>query len=333
MPFSFRWLHKATVVKLTHFLRLSLMYVLAVALIYLPPLQVMAQPKKDKRPPTLPRTDAPTIKEDLQPALTTKTPPRPNLPKLNEVKNLKAETKFTRNFVESPSQRCGFRDEICKRAKGEKKAQISQVTNRLEQMIASNQFSLESLLGHRSHLPVVSTAPMPMLRQPPPQDTGDLWNARLDTHNRVGLPGEDLHSGNFNWTMPLVRLPGRSGLDLGLAISYNSLVWQKSGNTIFYDLDYGFPSPGFRLGFPVLEGPTYNTVTGKNAYLLILPSGQRVELRQVGGSNYYESADSSYFQLETNYGAQTLTLRTTDGTQLRYQLGSRRLFLYPPIQL
>ena len=321
MPFSFRWLRKAEVVKVTHFFRLSLLVVLSAALIYLPPLQVMAQQNKEKvkRPPKPPRTDAPTIKEDLKPVLSTKTPPSSNLPNLDEVKLLKAEEKFKKNFVESPSKRCGFRDEICKREKGEKNDKISQVTNRLDQMIASNQFSLESLFGNRSHLPAGSAAPMPMMT-PPPQDMGDLWNARLDSHNRVGLPGEDLHSGNYNWSMPLVGLPGRSGLDLGLSISYNSLVWQKSGNTIFYDLDYGFPAPGFRMGFPVLEGVTYNAVTGKNAYLLILPSGQRVELRQVGSSNYYESADSSYLQLETNAGAQTLTLRTSDGTQLRYQI-------------
>lgn len=312
---------KLSSAKIVAFLRLSVVAILSLSLICLPPLQVNAQQRKEKpkRPPKPPRTDAPTIKEDLKPALATKTLPSTNLPKLDEIRNLKAESKYTKNFVEKPSTQCGFRDEICKRDKGEKKDKISQVTNRLDQMIAGHQpFSLP-WLSNRSYLPAVSAAPAPMFMQPPAQNEGDKWNARLDTRNRIGLPGEDLHSGNFNWSMPLVSLPGRGGLDLGLSISYNSLVWLKSGNTIFYDLDYGFPAPGFRLGFPVLEGVTYNTVTGKNAYLLILPSGQRIELRQVGSSSYYESADSTYFQLETNYAAQTLTLRTSDGTQLRYQ--------------
>ncbi len=57
---------------------------------------------------------------------------------------------------------------------------------------------------------------------------------------------------------------------------------------------------------------------GVNAYLLITPSGSRVELRQVN-TNTYESADSSYLQLTENSGS-SLTLRATDGTQLSYLL-------------
>lgn len=324
--------------KLAHFFRIMVIALLSLSLIYLPPLQVYAQQNKgrEKREPKPPRTDAPTIKEDLTPALSTKTTPtetltslpgkpglpsvmeQPSLPNLDDTKKLK-EDKLPKTFTATPSSQCGFRDENCKRDKGEKPNKISQVTNRLDQMIAGTQFSPDTGWENRPWLPVVSSAATPMLMQTPPQNSGDLWNARLDPHNRVGSSGEDLFSGNYNWSMPLISLPGRSGLDLGLSLSYNSLVWQKSGNTIFYDTDYGFPSPGFRLGFPVLEGPTTNAVTGKLSYLLILPSGQRVELRQQGTSNYYESADSSYFQLETNYGAQTLTLRTSNGTQLRYQ--------------
>src|SRR5260370_16231205 len=47
---------------------------------------------------------------------------------------------------------------------------------------------------------------------------------------------------------------------------------------------------------------------------MIAPSGGRVELRQVGASNLYQSVDSSYLLLD----ASTMTLRTTDGTQLSY---------------
>lgn len=300
-------------------LRPGLIVLITVCLIYLPPLQVAAQPNKVKRPPKPPRTDAPTIKEDLKPALTTKTPPSTNLPDLNETKKLKAETKYKKDFVEKPSTQCGFRDEVCRRDKDEKKPQISQVTTRLDQMIASNQTPAMPWQSKQSYLPAVSGPSASAMMQIPPPNVGDLPNARLDPHNRVGVPGEDLHSGNYNWSLPLVSLPGRSGLDLGLSISYNSLVWQKSGNMIFYDLDYGFPSPGFRMGFPVIENPYTNAVTGKVSYLLILPSGQRVELRQVGSSNYYESADSSYFQMEPNAATQTLTLRTSDGTELRFQ--------------
>jgi hypothetical protein len=46
------------------------------------------------------------------------------------------------------------------------------------------------------------------------------WDvALLDPNNRKGTPGEDLLSRNFNWSLPLLSLPGRAGLDLGLALS------------------------------------------------------------------------------------------------------------------
>lgn len=142
--------------------------------------------------------------------------------------------------------------------------------------------------------------------------------ARLDPSNRTGTGGEDLFSGNYNWTLPLLSLPGRSGFDLGLSLSYNSLVWTKVGaSSVYFDSDSGFPSPGFRLGFPVVQAQFYNETTGKYAFLLVTPSGARVELRQTSaGSNVYEAADSSYLQL-IDYGA-TKLVRTTDGTQLSY---------------
>jgi YD repeat-containing protein len=145
--------------------------------------------------------------------------------------------------------------------------------------------------------------------------------ARLDPINRIGGSGVDLLSRNANWSLPLLGLKGRAGLDLSLSLSYNSLVWTKDAqsNSIKFDADRGTPSPGFRLGFPIIQPPFYNPRTGKNAYLLITPSGSRVELRQVGTSNVYEAGDSSYLQLTDN-GSGNLTLRPTDGSQLSYTL-------------
>src|SRR5215207_9994446 len=49
--------------------------------------------------------------------------------------------------------------------------------------------------------------------------------ARDLPRNETGEPGEDLGSKNFNWSAPLVSLPGRAGHDLGLTLFFNSLVW------------------------------------------------------------------------------------------------------------
>ncbi|MDT4967431.1 MAG: hypothetical protein QOJ64_2168 [Acidobacteriota bacterium] len=144
-----------------------------------------------------------------------------------------------------------------------------------------------------------------------------LTSGRLDPNNRTGEAGDDLLSRNFNWNLPLLSLHGRAGLDLGLSLNYNSLVWTKWGNSLTYDADYGTPTPGFRLGFPVIESRYSSPQLGSYAYLMITPSGQKVELRQVNGSTTYESFDSDYMQL-TDYGS-SLLLRLTDGTQLTFR--------------
>ena len=145
----------------------------------------------------------------------------------------------------------------------------------------------------------------------------DSTSARLDPLNGTGGGGENPLSRNFNWSLPLVSLPGRTGLDLGLSLSYNSLVWNKVGtSSIWFDEDNGFPGPGFRLGFPVLQSPYYNAEVGKNAFLLIGSDGGRTELRQVGTTALYEAGDSSHLLLDTD----TMILRTTAGTQMSYEL-------------
>ena len=123
-------------------------------------------------------------------------------------------------------------------------------------------------------------------------------------------------SRDANWSVPLLSLPGRAGLDLGLALSYSSMVWTRSGPYIYFDEDNGFPSPGFRLGFPTVQRKVFDVQTAKNAYLLVSGNGQRVELRQVGTSNIYDAADSSYLRL-TEDGA-VLRVHSTDGTRLSF---------------
>jgi hypothetical protein len=119
-----------------------------------------------------------------------------------------------------------------------------------------------------------------------------------------------------NWSLPLLSLPGRAGLDLGLVLSYSSQVWTVSDPYIYFDEDNGFPSPGFRLGFPTVQRKIFDVQTAKNAYLFITGSGRRVEIRQVGTSNIYDAADSSYLRLIEN-GA-TLLVYSTDGTKLSF---------------
>jgi YD repeat-containing protein len=138
-------------------------------------------------------------------------------------------------------------------------------------------------------------------------------SSRVDPRTQ---PGNSLLTRDATWSVPILSLPGRAGLDLGLNLSYSSQVWTKSGPFLYFDEDNGFPSPGFRLGFPVVQRKTYDAQTNTNSYTLITSSGQRVELRQVGTSNVYEAGDSSYLQLTDN--GNSWLVRSADGAQLTY---------------
>ena len=146
-------------------------------------------------------------------------------------------------------------------------------------------------------------------------NAASLITARVDPRNQ---PANGLLTRDAVWSFPLLSLPGRSGLDLGLTLSYSSMVWTRSGPYIHFDEDNGSPSPGFRLGFPSIQRKVFDAQTNANSFLMITSSGSRVELRQGGTSNVYEAGDSSYLQL-TDGGAGLMTLRSTDGTQLTYQ--------------
>jgi hypothetical protein len=156
---------------------------------------------------------------------------------------------------------------------------------------------------------------------PPPPSFASLNEARLDPHYRIGTGGEDLFSGNYHWSVPLVSLPGRGGLDLNLSLHYNSLQWVRYGNTMYYDPDSYLTLPtglttGFNLGFPEIEaGFTYD---GESSYVVMLPSGYRVPMRRVmSGSNAkYEAVDGSSLYLTISSTNRILYL--PDGTQYRY---------------
>ena len=138
--------------------------------------------------------------------------------------------------------------------------------------------------------------------------------ARTRPANETGDPGVTLGSRNFNWSVPLVGLKGRAGLDLSVSLYYNSLVWTKQGSSIQYNADHGTPAPGFQIGLPRLQSQYFNSDNSSYAYTMITPSGGRVEMKRVSSSPpVYESSDSTYTQL--TFSESTPIVKTTDGTQ------------------
>jgi YD repeat-containing protein len=157
-----------------------------------------------------------------------------------------------------------------------------------------------------------------------------LAPARLAPINATG--GTNYYSRNFGWSTGLVSLPGRSGMNLNIGMSYNSLVWTKVGSTMAFDMDRSNIAPGFNFGFPRIEPAYINSQTSILSYLMVSPSGSRTEFRQTAVSDTYETADSSYAQVKVNnpvistnsitYPTPiediTLTVTGTDGTQMLY---------------
>jgi YD repeat-containing protein len=140
-----------------------------------------------------------------------------------------------------------------------------------------------------------------------------LQGSRVSPENQTG---DQLLARDAEWSASLLSLPGRTGLDLGLGLSYSSAVWTRSGPYAYFDEDNGTLSPGFRLGFPTVQEAFFDAQAGVNVRPLVTSSGRRVELRQIGATNVYEAADSSYLQL-IDYGS-SLTVRSPDGTQMSY---------------
>ncbi|MEZ5306564.1 MAG: VCBS repeat-containing protein [Pyrinomonadaceae bacterium] len=158
----------------------------------------------------------------------------------------------------------------------------------------------------------------------------DFAKDRLSPKNATG--GTDLYSGNVSWGAGLAGLPGRAGMSAGIGISYNSLVWTKDtkNSVMVFDADASNVSPGFTLGFGAIEPVYWDKANGRFAYLMTTPSGARVEFRQIGATNAYETKDSSYALLETfgnsnpNDPVEDITIAVTSagGTKTEYEWNS-----------
>jgi hypothetical protein len=88
-------------------------------------------------------------------------------------------------------------------------------------------------------------------------DDSNYWSAD-DPGNRVGNPpggaiDEGAGSGNFQIAAPVLGLPGR-GIDVSLALAYNSRLWNRADSQLSFDNDRGWPAPGWSLGFGKILG-------------------------------------------------------------------------------
>lgn len=134
-------------------------------------------------------------------------------------------------------------------------------------------------------------------------------------------------SQSFNYTIPILNLPGRNGLDLNLNLYYNSRVWDVDtvGKTATFNADRDFPSYGFRLDFGYIEYDSAN-----NQYILTETDGTKRALPNLSG---YNSNDGSFI----NYNAGSKILTYQNGTVVQYAVfpsqASGTQTLFRPIQI
>jgi RHS repeat-associated protein len=119
-------------------------------------------------------------------------------------------------------------------------------------------------------------------------------------------------SANYSFAVPLLDLPGRQ-LNTGLSLNYNSRLWHKvdNGSTtkMYYDVDYGWPAPGFRVGFGQLEHQ------GSSGFTLTEANGTRRQMTSIG-SSAYRTTDGSLITYYSALGGGTMTY--PDGTHVSY---------------
>lgn len=194
--------------------------------------------------------------------------------------------------------------------------------------IARNQTDESLRLAHPMKSVPALTPMLPVDQDPLPDDeTASLYQPSNAVGNppRIKGPSANLSaaiqstemsgSGNFSFGVPLLRLPGR-GLDVSLGLAYNSRVWHKSTdseNSIYmtYDVDNGWPAPGFKLGYGQMEDQ------GSAGFTLTDPDGTRHQLKRYVNytdPNRYETTDSSFIIFDGGRGWGTVTY--PDGTRV-----------------
>jgi len=173
--------------------------------------------------------------------------------------------------------------------------------------------------------------PLSPLRDPiddplPDDETGSLYQPA----NSVGAPpgktrpgglmpavateGTETGNKNFSFGLPIVNLPGR-GISVSLDLTYNSLLYNKSKDPydnstwLTYDVDSGYPAPGFRLGYGQIEDQ------GSFGFTLTDADGTRHALTYTS-ANTYDANDGSFIRFVGGSGWGTLFY--ANGTTVTY---------------
>ncbi|HBB94675.1 MAG TPA: hypothetical protein DC054_04735 [Blastocatellia bacterium] len=141
----------------------------------------------------------------------------------------------------------------------------------------------------------------------------------------VSTGGTETGNQNFSFALPVVGMSGR-GVGVSLSLVYNSQLWNKSvdpsnsSTWLTYDVDSGWPAPGFRLSFGQIEDQG-------DSFTLTDPDGTRHALTWTSTDNY-DSTDGTFIHYNGG-GTSSGTLYYPDGTVVTYGASGGYWRLYP----
>jgi RHS repeat-associated protein len=147
-----------------------------------------------------------------------------------------------------------------------------------------------------------------------------------------------LGSADYVFTAPVLALGGR-GVGASLGLTFNSRLWSKDqASGMIFNLNKGWPTPGWSLGYgrliPNFDNTARGDGLGTNAndypgnWVLLEPDGTRTQLNGFWdfSSNvwHYISTDGRFLQSIFNQPPGTRNITYPDGTLVSFQLWNNR---------
>lgn len=157
---------------------------------------------------------------------------------------------------------------------------------------------------------------------------GPKFSRGMPIDHTITVPGNN----SFTYAVPLFNLPGR-GLNLNLALYYNSFIWTVNGtNSITLNADRDTPSYGFRLDFGWL---TFCCAGGDLTSGVLTDANGLKHPIALSGTNQYVTTDSSNIQLQSVNGLNGWIAIYKNGLQVTYALINPQGFdlSYRPVQI
>lgn len=149
--------------------------------------------------------------------------------------------------------------------------------------------------------------------------------AQLESQSSGVKTRKVLGSYNYGLAIPVLGLPGR-GLDVNLALYYNSQLWSKDGNNkMTFNYNKGWPTYGWSIGYGRIidnyddsdqgDGSGIGPNNAPGSKLLVMPDGTRIHLQQTWDGTEWDflSNDGTFLKFANG------KLRFPDGTVVLYE--------------